>query len=805
MSEGLVPTSQSPRAFTADSLEPRAPTFDGPPPGPMERPIAAIRRYRWVIAALTVVGAAFGFAGSRFITPKYQVRATVWVAIAPTGQGAAAAGRTGPIRAAELLSSNAWIELFRSYRVVDEVVRKLTLHVTPEDPNDRTIFADFRLADRFAPGSYELVLNRTNKTWSLSSRSGAQVDGGSGLASIGSKVGFLWTIPDSAYQGVGQRVVRFTVVPPRDRSLDMLNRVEPRMALGSNFLWLTYSDVNRRRAQRTLNTWVAEFVNVAADLKKRNLVEFSRILEGQLRFAERATQDAESAYQSFRVNTIILPTEGGPVAAGVTGVTGGAGADRDPALSSFFEQKIEYDNLRHDRQALEQTIASAVAGTTPYEGLLFIPSVAQSPGAEALRDAFRTQYGLEADLRVKRQTFTDQHPAVMEVNAALDVLRAQTIPYLAGQLLQQLKERENDYERRIQAASHELRQIPPRTIEERRLNRAVSVSEALYTNLKSRYAEAQLAEAGATPDVSVLDTAVAPLAPTTNTATMILLGGILGGLVAAVVLAILLDQIDPKIRYAHQASTDLGLVIAATVPKIPKTGIDAKSPDQVLQFLESFRTLRLHVMHSGPGPRLTLAVTSAAPGDGKSLIAANLALSFAEAGLKTVLVDGDTRRGALHRLYGLKPAGGLTEYLQGGIDERQAVRATTHPNLFFVSSGSRHARSPELLTSSRLQRFVQQLSDAYDVVIVDTPPLAAGIDAYAISAVAGRVLMVLRMGQTERRLAAAKLATLDRLPVEVVGAVLNAVPRTPEFQYYVYSPGYSSTAEPTVGGLVTTR
>jgi Mrp family chromosome partitioning ATPase len=83
--------------------------------------------------------------------------------------------------------------------------------------------------------------------------------------------------------------------------------------------------------------------------------------------------------------------------------------------------------------------------------------------------------------------------------------------------------------------------------------------------------------------------------------------------------------------------------------------------------------------------------------------------------------------------------------------------------------------------------------------------LAAGIDAYAISAVAGRVLMVLRMGQTERRLAAAKLATLDRLPVDVVGAVLNAVPPTAEFQYYLYSPGYSIAAEPTLGELVTTR
>jgi capsular exopolysaccharide synthesis family protein len=200
----------------------------------------------------------------------------------------------------------------------------------------------------------------------------------------------------------------------------------------------------------------------------------------------------------------------------------------------------------------------------------------------------------------------------------------------------------------------------------------------------------------------------------------------------------------------------------------------------------------MHVMHTGQSSqRLSIAVTSAAPGDGKSLISANLALSFAEAGLKTVLVDGDTRRGALHRLHGVKPTPGLTEYLTGSLDETKVLRATTHANLAIVTCGARHARSPELLATPRLKRLVDWLSQSFEVVIFDTPPLAAGIDAYAISAAAGRVLMVLRMGQTERRLASAKLATLDRLPVDIVGAVLNAVPLTGEFQYYAYSAGYA--------------
>ena len=189
-----------------------------------------------------------------------------------------------------------------------------------------------------------------------------------------------------------------------------------------------------------------------------------------------------------------------------------------------------------------------------------------------------------------------------------------------------------------------------------------------------------------------------------------------------------------------------------------------------------------------------MAVTSAAPGDGKSLISANLALSFAEAGLRTVLVDGDTRRGSLHKMFNLPAAGGLTDFLMGSVTGTDVIHRTTHENLSFVSCGRRHARSPELLTSPLLKHFVQQLSQSYDVVIFDTPPLAAGIDGFAISAATGSVLLVLRLGQTERRLVSSKLAVLDRLPIDVLGAVLNGVPLTGEFQYYSYSAGYSIDA-----------
>src|SRR5213075_2058516 len=100
-----------------------------------------------------------------------------------------------------------------------------------------------------------------------------------------------------------------------------------------------------------------------------------------------------------------------------------------------------------------------------------------------------------------------------------------------------------------------------------------------------------------------------------------------------------------------------------------KRGVSAAQSEEASQIVEAFRTLRMHVMHSLPPARQTaVAITSAAPGDGKSLVAANLALSFADAGLRTILIDGDTRRGTLHRVFNQDAGDGLTEYLMGSID-----------------------------------------------------------------------------------------------------------------------------------------
>lgn len=749
-----------------------------PPPRrtPFERPLAAIRRYKWLMAGVVVLALVAGGVATRFVDPKYESHATIWIASETPMQE-----RNGPIQSRELLNAKAWVELIRSYRITDAVVRKLSLFVEPEHEADKPLLAGMSLAERFVPGDYELRVAGDGRRWTLlMPRVGAREDGAVG-DSIGRRFGIRWMPSRQALARHADRSVEFAIATPRETSIELVERLTPQLPDESNFLWLKLEGTDPELTARTLNTWAEEYVAVAATLKKHHLVEFARILEGQLEFAESSLRGSEAALENFRIATITLPTENSPVAAGVE-------ATRDPALKAFFERKIEYDNLRSDREALEKVLRESARGAMPYESALLIPSVAQNPAAEQLRASFKTLYERQAELSAARQVYTDEYPAVRQLASAVNTLRTETIPQQASALLGQLRERESDYDQRIASASTDLRQIPIRTIEEMRLRRAVMVAEELYTTLKTRHAEARLAEASATPDVNILDSAVAPLEPSRNTTPGIMLMALAGGLAAAVGIALLLDKVDPKLRYPDQASEELGLPIAATVPVLQVGGRE-QSPEQVSQLVESFRTLRMNVVNVAGAP-LALAVSSPSPGDGKSFISSNLAMSFAEGGFRTLLVDGDTRRGTLHDAFGLRRTPGLTDYLAGEASRSEIVKATDHRNLSVIASGNARQRSPELLASPAMGTLVASLRAEYDVIIFDTPPLAAGIDGYAIAAAAGNLLVVLRVGATERRMAAAKLLLVDRLPISVVGAVLNATPSEGEYEYYSYLRGY---------------
>ena len=790
MSANLSPALPAPHTALAPTGEYAAAPYrggaapdaeSGPPvEAQVRRAAAALSRYKWLIGLLALVGVVGGATASRFVDPNYQVQSTLFIPSGP--ETGASAARRGPIQEDQVFTPQGWIGLLKTYAIADSVVLKLGLYVEPDRAADSTLFRSFKIVgERFVPGEFTLEVD--GPRWSLRDKVGAVSEEGIAGDSIGRRAGFAWR-PTKAQ--LGERTIKFRVRQPREVSNDIIGRrLAVGLAEGANLIVMRLAGTAQQRPAETLNAWGDEFVKIATELKAAKVKASTEVLAQQRDQAAKTLSEKERAFEQYRVQTINLPSDALAIGPG----TGGA-VRNDPALDNYTASKYQLEDVSRQRQQLANVRGAFRADYVPVEAILNVPLVNSDPAAATLRGSLTELVQLQAQIRQLRRTLQDIHPTV---KAALDqerTLETATIPQQFNTYLAQVQGRERQLGGVVSQSTGELRAIPQRTTQLEALRRDKDAAADLFRLLNARYAEAELAQRSLTPDVRVLDTAVLPSAPNENTVPRLIALGLAAGLALGLGLAILIDRLDRRFRYPTQVTHGLGLQILGVVPVVDQTR--PQSPERVAQIVEAFRSIRMNVRYACmPNPRVTLTVTSPSPHDGKSLIASNLALSFAEGGWRTVLVDGDLRRGQLNATFDLPSGPGLVEYLEGTSLLGEVVQPTAHDNLSLVATGTRHRRGPELLATPRMKQLVAALAAEFDAVIVDSPPLGAGTDAYALGTATTHVALVMRRAATDLKLAEAKLQVFDQLPAQVIGAVLNEIDsEAGMYQYFSYDPDY---------------
>jgi capsular exopolysaccharide synthesis family protein len=741
--------------------------------------LAAVMRHKWIVALATVVGVAGGFVAARLEKPSYMVESTVWVE-PPDRTGG------GPIQSGQLLFNQGWIELLKSYAVLDGAVEELGLYLNVRS-DDSAAFRAFDVSPRFVPGKYRLVVDDGGAWVTLATVEGIVLERAAVGDSIGGDLGFGWAPPPGQLRA--GRTIEFSLVTPRDAARALGERLRTRMDREGNFLRAQLPGSRPIRLARTLNMVIDRFVAVAAELKREKLTAFATVLGEQLEQARVDLQASETALQTLRMQTIGLPGDAStPLGPGLS-----LRGDSQPGPANYFEMQIALDQLRSDRAAIQHVLADTVEpGFSPaaLEGLATVQ------GSADLTSVLTEVTARRAELRQLRLRYTDEHPVVQQLETEIDNLAKNAVVPLARELAVQLEAQEAQYAARLEAAAEQLEQIPARLIEEARLQRDVAISAVLYNTLQQRYTEARLAEESSIPDVRVLDPAVVPVRPIANHVLQFLMIGLVGGLGLGLVGAVLRDRFDARVQYPKEVSTELGLPVLGAVPHLrgKRDGLGAGAENSVV---ESLRGVRLNLIHAyGTAGPIIVTITSPGARDGKSFISSNLALAFTDAGHRTLLVDGDSRRGELHRVLNRERKPGLTDCLAGTVSPGDIVQRTDYRLLDFIGCGTRTAEAPELLGSAAMPQLIAKVRSTYDVLLLDSPPLGAGVDAFALATVSGNVMIVLRMGVTDRALTEAKLDVLDRLPVRVLGAVLNGVRQGSESSYYsYYLPGYEHEDE----------
>jgi succinoglycan biosynthesis transport protein ExoP len=749
------------------------PASDGGVEQGVKRYLAALFRYKWMILLIIAAGAGVGFVVASKQQLLYESRARVWI-----GSGLAGGQAGTPIRQGQLLDAMGWQQLLTSTTVLDSVVRRERLYLKPARVADSLAFATFRVRNRVEAGTYSIQMDASRRTFVLSDASGSVVQRAAVGDSLGARLGFLWVPDPMALPGT--RPIEFTVRRPADVVLGLsqqLSAVVP--ARNDNFMNIRLRGTDREEIARVLTAIVTRFEEVALELKRARLTHTAEMLNTQLKQAEGELAEAENELEQFKVATITLPTEQGvPVNPGLT-------TTDQPAISNYWRLTTEKDQLGRDRENIARALETRGAPENMMMALNLINSVRQyAPLDQALKDALAT----DTKIRTLKVAYTDLHPQVQAEQQRLDSLVQHVIPAYAHEVVRLLAASESETDRYIGYAAKELRQIPERSIREGKLERRRAIADQLYRHLEKEHQEAKLAEVTTVPDMQVLDWPSAPYMPIRDQRVRLLLLCMGGSLGLALLGAILRDRFDPRLRYPNEVTGGMGLFILGAVPALRRGKLGAT--DMALA-VESFRGIQLSILHAhGAEAPLLLTLTSPGASDGKSFVTSNLAIAFADMGHRTLIIDGDVRRGSIHQLMGASHKPGLTDHLAGHATKDQVVQNTRYMLLDMIACGSRGEAGPKLLGSAAMARLMDELRNDYDVILVDTPPLGACVDPMILSTLTRNLVLVLRSGTTDRTMAESKLQILDRLPVRVLGAILNDVPARGPYRYYSYMSGY---------------
>jgi tyrosine-protein kinase Etk/Wzc len=219
---------------------------------------------------------------------------------------------------------------------------------------------------------------------------------------------------------------------------------------------------------------------------------------------------------------------------------------------------------------------------------------------------------------------------------------------------------------------------------------------------------------------------------------------------------------------------------------------------------EAYRSLRTSMLYSSSADKKikSILVSSAGPGEGKTTTVANLAITYANLGKKTLLVDTDLRRPVVHKVLEINKEPGVTDYLSGAMDDFDSlIQKTPIDNLFAVPSGIVPPNPSELLGSKKMTDLIQKLEDEWDMILFDSPPLVAVTDATMISKSIDQIVIVVKVGHTDKKAFNHTITSLRNVHAPLGGVILNAVTHKNRYgsyyYYYQYYHYYGSDKEST--------
>jgi tyrosine-protein kinase Etk/Wzc len=358
----------------------------------------------------------------------------------------------------------------------------------------------------------------------------------------------------------------------------------------------------------------------------------------------------------------------------------------------------------------------------------------------------------------------------------------------------------------------QIKALPETQQEVLRLMRDVEVNQEIYVGLLNKVQELRIMKAGTVGSVRIIDKSLVQPDPVKPRKLLVVILAAMLGAIGSVGYVLLKAAFNRGIVSPEQLE-EQGISVYASIPlsqhqqkvdrlealkrrrrkkdkdDIPLLALSDPN-DLAVEALRSLRTSLHFAMLEADNK--VLMVSGPSPGVGKSFVSANLAAVLAQAGQRVVVIDGDMRKGHMHRFFDNYNDAGLSDYLSGQKEQASVVHGTKMENLAFIPRGQVPPNPSELLMHHRFKSLMESLSEQYDIVLIDTPPILAVTDAAIVGQLAGSSLIVTRFGVNSVKEVDITLTRFSQNNVEIKGAILNCMERRASNEYGYYSYEYQS-------------
>ena len=565
-------------------------------------------------------------------------------------------------------------------------------------------------------------------------------------------------------------------------------QVDAKLQRGTRLISVTALNVDPVLAQKIASALVTEYIRTDAAQKLGVAGEANQFLLEEAARLKTALSQAEEAAQAFK--------------------------DAHPNVAlddsqNFIDQKLlavtqRVNEARSQRIQLEsdatqiQKFRQALTGELLSNSLLGIGSIKTSPAVLQLQQAIAEE---EASFATIKQRYLPKHPKYIEGESRLAKLRTS----LEQSILQAAEAQATAVESARESEKSILKVMEDQNsaklandrlmIPYNSLYREVMRNQNLYDAVQQRLKETTLTTGMDDNKIRIVTPASLPFIPVKPKPKLVLAAAVVGGLLLGFCLCFAFSLADTSLKTLDQAETALGINAVGAIPlgskaESEKRGLSVTlTPNSALA--ESFRTLRtaLSLLGSEKDYRSFL-FTSGVPGEGKSFCSVNYAISLAQLGRKTLLVDADLRLPVIEPLFFDEPREkGLSGLLTGENNLSEVVYPTAIPNLYVLPSGKRAPNPAELIGNSNIPTLIKSILKEFDRVVIDSAPIHAVSDTLLIAKHVNAVCLVVHSGKTPVKVVQRAIQKLTDAAARPAGFILNRLPQNSGGYYYHYSGG----------------